>query len=112
MSLRKSATLTPALLAANRRNAQKSMGPRTPRGKAWSRLNRLKHGMRSREYLDFVNSLAYAEPCQVEAAAEAYFRTHDVIHPIYWEIADILIQAEIQTRADFAVMMAPWSNRE
>jgi len=30
---------------ANRRNAQKSTGPRTARGKAWSRLNALKHGV-------------------------------------------------------------------
>jgi hypothetical protein len=30
---------------ANRRNAQKSTGPRTARGKSWSRLNALKHGI-------------------------------------------------------------------
>ena len=30
---------------ANRRNASKSTGPRTPQGKAWSRLNALKHGI-------------------------------------------------------------------
>ena len=30
---------------ANRRNAQKSTGPRTEQGKAWSRLNSLKHGI-------------------------------------------------------------------
>jgi len=30
---------------ANRRNASKSTGPRTARGKAWSRLNALKHGI-------------------------------------------------------------------
>ena len=33
MSLRKSPTLTPALLEANRRNARKSTGPRTARGR-------------------------------------------------------------------------------
>jgi len=44
MSLRKSPRLTPALLAANRRNAQKSRGPRTAGGKARARLNRLRHG--------------------------------------------------------------------
>jgi hypothetical protein len=47
VSLRKSPTLTPALLAANRRNAKKSTGPRTARGKAWSRLNSLRHGCHS-----------------------------------------------------------------
>jgi len=30
---------------ANRRNAAKSTGPRTARGKSWSRLNALKHGI-------------------------------------------------------------------
>ena len=44
MSLRKSPTLTPALLASNRRNAKKSTGSRTAWGKAWSRLNRILDG--------------------------------------------------------------------
>jgi len=44
MSLRKSPARTPALLAANRANARKSTGPRTPKGKARVALNALKHG--------------------------------------------------------------------
>ncbi len=42
--LRKSPARTEAFLAANRRNAQKCTGPRTPEGKARSSLNGLKHG--------------------------------------------------------------------
>lgn len=42
--LRKSPVRTPALLAANRRNALKSAGPRTVSGKAPVALNGLKHG--------------------------------------------------------------------
>jgi len=51
MSLRKSPTMTPALLAACRANAQKCTGPRTPEGKARVALNGLRHGMRSKNFL-------------------------------------------------------------
>ena len=44
MPLRKSPVRTPALVAANRANALKSTGPRTPQGKARVSLNRFKHG--------------------------------------------------------------------
>ena len=37
--------ISPERLAANRRNAQKSTGPRTAEGKAASRQNAFKHGM-------------------------------------------------------------------
>ncbi len=50
MSLLKPHRLTPALLAANRRNAQRSTGPRTPAGKARSALNSLKHGRYSKAF--------------------------------------------------------------
>ena len=36
---------------ANRRNALKSTGPKTPEGKTAVRLNALKHGLLSRETL-------------------------------------------------------------
>ncbi len=44
MPLRKSPLRTPALLAANRANAQSSTGPRSPQGKARVALNTLQHG--------------------------------------------------------------------
>ena len=46
MSLRKSPQLTPALLAAARRNAQHSTGPRSHAAKQNVKLNSLKHGGR------------------------------------------------------------------
>lgn len=46
--LRKSPVRTPALLAANRRNALNSTGPRTIAGKARVALNGLKHGRYAR----------------------------------------------------------------
>ncbi len=48
MSLVKSVTLTPAKLAANRANARRSTGPRTPRGQQRTRLNALRHDLCSR----------------------------------------------------------------
>ncbi len=45
MSLRKSPQLTPELLAAARRNARHSTGPRSPAAKQNSKLNALKHGL-------------------------------------------------------------------
>src|SRR4028119_2437075 len=38
-------------IQANRRNAQRSTGPKTPEGKAAVRLNANKHGLRSQEVL-------------------------------------------------------------
>src|SRR5450759_3315949 len=37
--------VSPRKIAANRRNALKSTGPKTPRGKAFSRRNALTHGL-------------------------------------------------------------------
>ena len=42
-----------AKIAANRRNAQRSMGPRTAPGKARVRRNALKHGLAARLLRDF-----------------------------------------------------------
>ena len=94
MSLRKSPTLTPALLASNRRNARKSTGPRTARGKAWSRLNRLRSGARSPEYKSFLNALCYAPPGLVEEAARAFLSSQPVVHPLYMRMAEMVVQAE------------------
>jgi hypothetical protein len=93
MSLRKSPTLTPALLEANRRNAQKSTGPRTAQGKAWSRLNRLRHGARSAEFMNFVEALLAAPPGRVAEMARALLSTKWAIHPRFREFAEIAVQA-------------------
>jgi hypothetical protein len=43
--------LSEARLRANRENAKKSTGPKTSRGKAWSRFNALKHGLLSKKIM-------------------------------------------------------------
>lgn len=43
--------VTEKQLAANRRNAMKSTGPRTPKGRAVSKMNALKHGILSKQVL-------------------------------------------------------------
>jgi len=57
--LRKSPTRTEAFLAANRRNAQKSTGPRTPKGKARVSLNALKHGRRAQRLPEKLEAAGY-----------------------------------------------------
>jgi hypothetical protein len=95
MSLRKSPILTPALLASNRRNAKKSTGPRTARGKAWSRLNHLRHGTRSPEYIKFLEALLDAPAGRVGVTAQALLSSKPVLHPLFVELAELSVQTEI-----------------
>ncbi len=93
MSLRKN-PLTPARLEANRRNAQKSTGPRTARGKSQSRLNRLRNGGRSRLYEDLLKALVDAPPCKVLETARAILTPAQVSHPLFAELVRIFCEAE------------------
>lgn len=94
MSLRKSPTLTPALLAANRRNASKSTGPRTAQGKAWSRLNGFRYGRRSHHFMGFINALMDAPPGMVNVVAQRLLAEDYAAHPMFVDIANAAIIAE------------------
>ena len=79
-------------IAANRRNAQKSTGPRTPAGKRQSRLNAFKHGLtghlepapdaaRDAFAADILASLQPAGPIERQLAhsiADAYWRLNRI----------------------------------
>jgi len=81
MPLRRSPRLTPALLQANRRNAQKSTGPRTARGKQAVRLSRL--AMPGRP----VATSRLTLPEQLELAqiyASLYYAMAAEPHELFW----------------------------
>jgi hypothetical protein len=79
---------------ANRENAKKSTGPRTQRGKAYSRRNAIKHGLFARHAIDFIlqneswseyeellaglradyNPVGAAEELEVERIAQSWWR--------------------------------------
>jgi hypothetical protein len=61
---------SPAQIAANRRNAKKSTGPKTTNGKASSRLNALTHGLTAETCLLPGESLADFECLHAQLVAE------------------------------------------
>ena len=93
MSLRKSPTMTPGLLAALRRNAQKSTGPRTARGKAQTRMNALKNGQHSRLYW---NLRHFYLDAPIGAVLQHEFITPKMRrHPLFAEAEEVAIEAEM-----------------
>ncbi len=107
MSLRKSATMTPARIEANRRNARKSTGPRTQRGKAPSRMNRLKLGTRSASRRRLLLALLHAPPCSVEATARASLTPEQLRHPLFAGDMEVAHEAERATTQDCAHISRP-----
>jgi len=83
LSLRRSPRRTAAFLAANRRNAKKSTGPRTARGKAQSRLNGLRSGARSELYNGLFYAVATGRPGLFETTAAACVTPEMAAHPLF-----------------------------
>jgi hypothetical protein len=76
-------------LAANRLNAQKSTGPRSPQGKARSSMNALKTGIDAGTQI-----IQHESPSRLEALAGEY---HDRFHPTTPEqrmLVDTLVDSE------------------
>ncbi len=86
MSLRKSPTLTPARIEANRRNAEQSTGPRTARGKAQSRMNSLRRGWSSPSFRNLWFALLEAPPCAAADTARAILTPEQAAHPKFTEL--------------------------
>lgn len=105
VSLRKSPTMTPARLAANRRNARKSTGPRTARGKAQSRMNSLRSGGRSAHLRNLVLALLEAPPGLVAATAQQVLASEQMVHPLFTGVVEIARQAEIEVAEDYSGML-------
>src|SRR6266404_6351432 len=57
MSLRKSPVLTETMIAANRANASRSTGPRSPEGKSRVKFNVLRHGRRAHSFREAIVAL-------------------------------------------------------
>jgi hypothetical protein len=96
MSLLKPRVMTPARWAANRRNARKSTGPRTARGKAQARLNGLRHGFCSPTYRQFWLALMEAPPgFPVAKTVCALLTPEQSCHPVYANLIDVHFQMEM-----------------
>jgi hypothetical protein len=95
MSLRKPPTMTPARLEANRRNARKSTGPRTTRGKAQARLNGLGRGPRSRFYHDFMMLLMETPPDEVERTAREILTPEEADSRLFKGLLRMIHQADL-----------------
>jgi len=88
--------LSPARLAANRRNARQSTGPRSARGRAQSRLNRLRDGSRSRLFQDLRWKLMDAPPAAVARTARRTMTPELARHPLFAELGRVFCQAEAE----------------
>jgi hypothetical protein len=84
---------TAAQIAANRANAQKSTGPRTPEGKAASSFNALKHGM------DAASTVIPGEdPAEYERLAAGYRESFNPESPLEEFHVNTLIRCDWQKR--------------
>ena len=112
VALRKSPTMTPARLEANRQNARKSTGPRTARGKAYSRLNALKSGVHSPFFTSVLRALDAAPPGGTDAVARMLLTPELAAHPIYAQAMDMFRQADQAVAAEFRTTRLRWENKK
>ena len=85
--------VTPAQIAANRRNALLSSGPRSQEGKAASRFNALKTGILAKSLV-----IPGEDPAELEELAAAYTLQFQPADPIDRFSVDALVMADWQLR--------------
>jgi len=112
MSLLKPCVSSSARIAANRRKARKSTGPRSARGEAQSRLNRLRNGARSRLYQDVMWKLMDAPPGAVARMARATMTPKPAAHPLFAELAQIFCQAEVEVALTRRAYSEEWNSQK
>ncbi len=84
-------------LAANRRNALKSTGPKTPRGRAVSKMNALQHGILSREVL--VRGLNLHENSrELDALSERFWQELKPAGPVEEMLVDQIVTTHWRLR--------------
>ena len=84
---------TPAQIAANQANAQKSTGPRSLEGKSASRFNALKHGIDAASLV-----IPGEDPADYEALAAHYYREFRPESPSESFHVDTMLRADWQKR--------------
>ena len=84
-------------IAANQANAQKSTGPKTPEGRAVSKMNALKHGIFSKEVL--VRGLNIKESSrELEELYERFWQEYNPVGPVEEMLVDQIVTAHWRLR--------------
>ena len=79
-------------IAANRQNAEKSTGPRTPQGRAASSMNALKHGILSRQVLVRGRNLQESEE-DLKALHQRFWEDLQPVGPLEELLVDQIVTA-------------------
>ena len=90
-------TMSLKQLAANRRNAQKSTGPKTPNGQAISKMNALKHGLLAQTVVVRGHKLKESTN-EFKKLCQAYYADLAPVGPLEEMLVDQIIQAAWRLR--------------